>query len=272
VTTLLVSLLTLTLGAFVSGIVTYVGTRRKLALDYDADLRKRRINAYAKLWTLLEPLAKYSSPSSPSSPSSFSRHDATRLVAQLQFWYFHEGGLFLSSATRTEYMTLQDLLARLNDTSWGRVPGSDVLTDATREHVRLSGSRLRTSLTRDIGTRSRPKLRGDVDPIDPELAGVYERGDGRRLKLAFAPRLLGGTRRLSVRADREGDGHKEPSRKVARVRWNRERLAIEARLDDGHEHVLLYESRALVDAPVADEQVEAGEPSMQPARWRRLAG
>jgi hypothetical protein len=266
VTTLLVSLLTLTVGAIVSGIVTYVGTRRKLALDYDADLRKRRINAYAKLWTLLEPLAKYSS------PASFSRNDATRLVAQLQFWYFHEGGLFLSSATRREYMTLQDVLARLNDTSWGRAPGSDVLTDAAREHVRVSGSRLRTSLTRDVGTRSRPKLRGDVDPVDPAFAGVYERGDGRRLKLAFAPRLLGGTRRLSVRSSHEGDGHREPSRKVERVRWNRERLTFEARFDDGHEHVLMYDSRALVDTPVADEHVEADEPSMQPARWRRLAG
>jgi hypothetical protein len=263
-TTLLVSLLTLTVGAFVSGVVTYVGTRRKLALDYDADLRKRRINAYAKLWTLLEPLAKYST------PSSFSRKDATSLVAQLQFWYFHEGGLYLSSGTRQEYMTLQDVLARLKDTPWGRVGDTDVLSDAAREHLRVSGSRLRTSLTRDVGTRSRPKLRGDVDPVDPTFAGVYARGDGPWLKLAFAPRLLGGTRRLSVRAGNDGDGKERRSRKVERVRWNRERLTIEARLDDGHEHVLMYESRALVDAPVAEEQVKASEASMQPARWKRV--
>jgi len=258
--TVLVPLLTLIVGGYVS----FVGTRYKLGLDYDADLRERRINTYAKLWTLLEPLAKYST------RSSFSRKDAKSLVAQLQFWYFHEGGLFLSSATRKEYMTLQDVLARLKDTPWGRVEDTDVLTDAAREHLRVSGSRLRTSLTRDVGTRSRAKLRGDVDPVDPEFAGVYVRGDGPWLKLAFAPRLLGGTRRLSVRAGHDGDGREKRSRKVERVRWNRERLTIEARLDDGHEHVLMYESRALVDAPVAEEQVKANEVSMQPAYWKRV--
>ena len=41
--TVLISLLTLVTGAVVSGVLTYVGTKRKLELDYDADLRKKRM-------------------------------------------------------------------------------------------------------------------------------------------------------------------------------------------------------------------------------------
>jgi hypothetical protein len=61
-TTVLVSVLTLIGGAVVSGVLTYIGTRRKMALDYDADLRERRINAYQDLWQRLEPLSKYVPP------------------------------------------------------------------------------------------------------------------------------------------------------------------------------------------------------------------
>ena len=73
-TTFLVSLLTLVVGAAVSGLVTYLETKRKLVYDYDADLRLRRINTYADLWKKLEPLAKYGG------KLSFSKDDADGLA------------------------------------------------------------------------------------------------------------------------------------------------------------------------------------------------
>ena len=92
--TVLLSVLTLVVGALVSGVLTYLGTRSKLALDYDADLRERRIVAYVDLWRRLEPLAKYGP------KASFSQVEATELAESLRTWYFKRGGLFLSRATR----------------------------------------------------------------------------------------------------------------------------------------------------------------------------
>lgn len=88
-TTVWVSLLTLIGGAVASGVLTYVGTRRKLSLDYDADLRERRIKAYKDLWKRLEPLSKYV-------PATFSEADANDLAESMRTWYFRTGGLFLS--------------------------------------------------------------------------------------------------------------------------------------------------------------------------------
>lgn len=256
-TAVLVSTLTLVLGALVSGVLTYLGTRSKLVLDYDADLRSRRVTAYADLWARLEPLAKYAA------ESSFSETDAKDLATSLRVWYFQKGGLFLSRDTRADYFALQNLLTHLSE-GWGwEAPGRERLAPAAREHVRTYGSRLRSSLTRDVGTRSRPKVRGDADPVDRALAGVYERDDGQRLKLDFAPRILGGTRRLSVTA-------LGPNPRAVEVRaWNPERLTIQAVLTDPdgnrHDRVLLIEGRQLVEGPSPDEHAPA-----RAALWKRV--
>jgi len=160
VETVVVALLTLIAGAAVSGVVTYLETRRKLSFDYDADLRERRILAYADLWASLEPLAKYAP------KKKFSHVEATQLAESLRHWYFEKGGIFLSRDARQDYFAVQEVLGLLDD-EWGWTsPECDALTPAAREHLRTCGSRLRTSLIRDVGTRSRPKLRGDVEPVD----------------------------------------------------------------------------------------------------------
>jgi hypothetical protein len=92
--TVLVSLLTLVGGAVVSGVLTYVGTKRKMVLDYDADLRERRIIVYTDLWARLEPLAKYAS------QDFSSQADVKELSESLRKWYFEKGGLFLSTGAR----------------------------------------------------------------------------------------------------------------------------------------------------------------------------
>jgi hypothetical protein len=276
--TVLLSLLTLVAGALISGVATYFGTRSKLRLDYDADLRTRRIEAYGDLWRRLEPLAKYAK------KASFSKEDARLLAESLRTWYFEQGGLFLTAAARADYFALQKLLTHLLG-GWGWGPsgqenllthllggwgwgpsGQENLLPATREHLRTYGSRLRTSLTRDVGTRSRPKFRGETEPVDRLVAGRYERDDGQRLELAFAPWLFGGTRRLSITAIEQG------GRRPVEVReWTPARLTIRAVLTDpdGHrrERVLVIEGEKLVEGPPLDQEAPA-----RAALWRRVNG
>jgi hypothetical protein len=258
--TVLVSLLTLVGGAVVSGVLTYVGTRRKLVLDYDADLRERRISVYTDLWSRLEPLAKYAA------KDSFSQADAKKLSESLREWYFEKGGLFLSTGARGDCFALQDVLSQLAG-GWGwDSPRRQNPTAAAREYLRLHGSLLRTSMTQDVGTRTRPKLRGDSEPVDRRLAGTFEREiDRRQLRLKFRSRILGGTRRLSVKAIGE------PGKERVDIReWAPERLRIRAVLNDPdgncRERVLLMEGGKLVEGPCLDEHAPA-----QPAVWKRIS-
>jgi hypothetical protein len=183
-TTLAVSAITLVAGAVVSGVGTYLVARRTLAYEYDSDLRKRRIEAYTDLWSRLEPLAKYAK------TERFSKADAEDFAKCLRVWYFEIGGLFLSKATRTDYFDLQDLLVRL-DEGWGWDDDDpETLTDAAREYLRVCGSRLRTGLTQDVGTRTRPKVRANVEHIDDTFGGTDRRGVGYELELGVIPGFL----------------------------------------------------------------------------------
>jgi hypothetical protein len=91
-------------GALAGVLTTSWKSRKDLELEYDIDLRKRRIDAYAQLWKLLEPLADYFEPGPVT-------HGAARnLGAALRGWYFRVGGLVLSSSTRPVYFNLQQAL------------------------------------------------------------------------------------------------------------------------------------------------------------------
>ena len=243
--TVAVSLLTLVAGAVVSGVGTYLVARRTLAYEYDSDLRKRRIEAYTDLWSRLEPLAKYAR------TEQFSKADAEDFAKSLRVWYFETGGLFLSQATRTDYFDLQDLLVRL-DEGWGwDDDDAETLTDAAREYLRVCGSRLRTGLTQDVGTRTRPKVRANVEPIDDTFGGTYRRGDGYELELGVIPgfwRLPAGITLVAVAPDQ--------TRRTCRVRWDPARWTIRTKLDDAEgtrrERVLRLERGKLVEGPALE--------------------
>src|SRR3954468_17857938 len=135
---------------FVLGIATnWATTRRTLALQYDTELRRERLAGYSDLWSRLEVLNKYGRPS-----SRLSRVDTERLVADLKRWYFQVGGIYLSEPTRNDYFALQDALQHALATA--RVCDDaelEAAEDAAFEFIRVRSSRLRTSLTRDVGTR-----------------------------------------------------------------------------------------------------------------------
>jgi hypothetical protein len=111
--------------------------REELEAEYDKDLRAKRREAYAALWKVLQPLAKYSPPG-PLTAESFGL-----LSVALRQWYFEVGGLYMSSSTRDEYFALQKELTS---------------PSATGERAREAGSRLRTATTRDVGARNEPLI------------------------------------------------------------------------------------------------------------------
>lgn len=123
---------------------------------------------YRELWQTLEPLAKYGV------GSRFTRDEATTFAVELRKWYFHTGGLFLSTAGRADFFALQDALRQLTSDDANT---DNPLPRAIWEHLRVSGSRLRTSLTYDVGTRRKPKLPGRAEPFDRTLAGRYTSAD-----------------------------------------------------------------------------------------------
>ena len=86
----------------------YVGTRRRVLTElegrYDVDLRDLRLKVYPKLWAALEPLALYAR----FPPGAATRAEIKELTRELRSWYFHDGGLYLSSQAREAYFQLQD--------------------------------------------------------------------------------------------------------------------------------------------------------------------
>jgi hypothetical protein len=99
-------------------------------------------------------------------------------------------------------------------------------------------------------------MKSYIEPVDRSLAGTYERDDGQRLELSFAPRMLGGTRWLSLTAI-ETDTRSA----VNVLEWSPARLTIRAVLNDPEgnrrERVLLIEDGRLVERPPLDEAAPA---------------
>lgn len=88
---------------FVSGILssalTYFSTRSKIRLDltveYDKDLRKKRLELYKDLWPKTKPLAEFSA----EAPVTF---DVIKAVSgDMRDWYFAEGGIYLPEEPRS---------------------------------------------------------------------------------------------------------------------------------------------------------------------------
>jgi hypothetical protein len=153
-------------------------------------------------------------------------------------------------SARRDYFAVQDALELL-DSGWGwQSPERAALTPAAWEHLRTYGSRLRTSLTLDIGTRSRPRMSAEREPFDRTLAGRYEREDGTTLTLVLPPRLLPRGRPQLLLTSPDGQQRWDipilrwaPTRSSARVRM---RTATDG---DLLERVIWFESGQLVEGP-----------------------
>lgn len=155
---LAIALLTAGLGLISGAVLALLGSRQRLEVEYDIELRKQRIEAYQALWKILEPLAYYAP------PSAVTHALARELAEALRSWYFEVGGLFLSEASREAYFDLQKGLGGVIK----EPPDVDHLPlDAHRfERLRGIASKLRTTLTQDTATRVKTR---HPEPLLPRL-------------------------------------------------------------------------------------------------------
>src|SRR5215208_4144764 len=136
--------------ALVSGaFLALLGSRKRLEVEYDIELRGRRIEAYQALWKTLQPLAYYSP------PEAVTYAVARDLSQALRTWYFEVGGLFLSELTREAYFDLQKGLGGVikEPVEHDHLPVADKLF----ERLRGTASTLRTATTQDVATRVKPR-------------------------------------------------------------------------------------------------------------------
>jgi hypothetical protein len=232
VTTLSVSLVTALVGAALASIGTYVAARRDLQLKFDDSLRDLRISRYEELWKALKPLAKYGR------TTVLSHEQIADLIAALTTWYFDTGGLVLSSEAREDYFVLQDGL----EFALARPPGE--LNADDDEFLRVLASRLRTAMTRDVGTRRTFIFRGDPERDEPpiESANYVDRSGTRAL------RITAEGRRVTLAGD-SGSGEIEKKK----PHWDaaRRKLTIELKVGQTkrEKRVFLFEDGRVVEGP-----------------------
>lgn len=111
-------------------------------------MRKRRIDAYSKLWCRLQPLAKYAR------EGVFARDQAEGLSQKLRAWYFEEGGLLFSEESRDAFFDLQDAITKAVERNEQTDTELPEFSD-----IRQIASTLRTTLARDVGTRKKGSFR-----------------------------------------------------------------------------------------------------------------
>ncbi|MGH2743383.1 MAG: hypothetical protein ACRDLY_09430 [Thermoleophilaceae bacterium] len=249
--------------ALVTGVVGLVAywakSLRELKLKYDAELREARLRRYRALWAALEPLAKYARPRG----GTISRGDVNNLASALKTWYFRTGGLYLSEDTREAYFALLDVLTGVGEGRWGTEDEGGQLDRATFEVVRVRGSRLRSNLSRDVGTRRPFLLRWEGAPLQARRVEGSYRSEQRAAELAlrFSP-----LRRLPLRyADAPRlalDG------KALEVKdWDPWQRAVTVSLD-GSDRVLTIEDGRIVEGP-RDWDFDADHAPRPAVVWRR---
>ncbi|MFN2453452.1 MAG: hypothetical protein ABR577_04460 [Pyrinomonadaceae bacterium] len=137
----------------ITAVVTYFATLSKARLDltieYDKELRERRLAAYKELWPRMKPLARYS----PERPITYLVVKETS--EKMRDWYFGGGGIFLSEESRKPYFALKRAMQGIIDD-----PNSQENTDKPLgkqlNPLYERGRALREALSNDIGTRRRP--------------------------------------------------------------------------------------------------------------------
>ena len=136
---------------FISAVITYFSTRSKtrleLMVEYDKELQKSRLEAYRKLWAMLERLARFGI----EKPITY--EDLRQISNATRIWYFQEGGIYLTRASRGPYFRMKELLQPLLDDKKLASRPADAIEPELLVPVIKAGSILRTSLSDDIGTK-----------------------------------------------------------------------------------------------------------------------
>ena len=257
VTTVGISILTAVVTAVLAVAGTYLTTRRDLQLKFDESLRDLRIGAYKELWEHLGQLAKYDR------PEALSKSQAQTLRDSLRTWYFHTGGLVLSNSARQDYFTMLDGLELVISRP------ENIISDQDDEFLRILGSRLRTAMTRDVGTRRTFIFRGDPEREEPRLRRRTYKEDGGRRTLEISPKRrlnLAHLMKLPPRVIISGKPDLTMTNaKLLQWDWDPARRALTVRVaaqpgdGDAEERLFLLEEkdRYIVDGPTGWSRGEA---------------
>jgi hypothetical protein len=151
------SLLTGLISAALTAVVTYFATRSKISLDltveYDKEVRKKRLELYEKLWKLLKHLARFSR------EQNLTYAIIKQTSEDMRDWYFDEfGGIYLSKQSRKPYFDLKEFMQDIIDDENLRDNKTD-LSQAQLNNLLDLGKQLRDSLSDDIETRKESFLK-----------------------------------------------------------------------------------------------------------------
>jgi hypothetical protein len=125
--------------AALTGFGSYALAKWNTRKDLELELRRQRLDAFKKLWTISQPLAKWGS-AEPVTPAV-----VARLSRDLCKWYFEEGGMFLTDSSRDAYFRFQESLQSTIESN-AKSPQSSVLDATVFESLRQKGSDVRTTL------------------------------------------------------------------------------------------------------------------------------
>jgi hypothetical protein len=134
-----------------SSVITYYSTRAKSRLDLtvtrELETHNARLAQYKKLWPMFEPLARYGRANAVTHQVLTSVSDKTRE------WYYAEGGLYLTAASREPYFAWKKAMqALLDDPDLQRHPDRPIPPEAV-DHMVRTLSDLHARLSEDLDTR-----------------------------------------------------------------------------------------------------------------------
>jgi hypothetical protein len=153
------AVLTGLLGLITASVVALVSGSVKSRADVDEGLRAQRLVVYRTLWK--------STAAVPRWPRiSLTRGGLSTLHRTLRDWYYDEGGLFLSEASRARHGDVQELIAAMLAPGGDGADGADgadgeptdVATAETYTDLMETVSALRTALAQDLDTRRRKSI------------------------------------------------------------------------------------------------------------------
>ena len=136
---------------FVSAVITYFSTRFKTRLElmaeYDKELQTSRLDAYNKLWGMLDKFARYGR----EGPVTYKV--LCQVSNETRNWYFHDGGIYLTRASRGPYFRMKQLMQDLLENQVLADHPDTEIDGRLLDPLIKAGSTLRTSLSDDIGTK-----------------------------------------------------------------------------------------------------------------------
>jgi hypothetical protein len=136
--------------------------KQKLEQEYDITLRTKRIEAYKALWSCLYLLRFFSR------PKMIDRTGIEYLTTRLTYWYYNEGGIFLTEASQKAYTSLMEMLKEYCEKhSDDKSIADDYMKQEKSEYhkIRKAASVFRTILCKDVGTRDEPRLPSLYDDL-----------------------------------------------------------------------------------------------------------